>query len=57
MGTRSFAAVALALLITGCATKHTPPPEPNMKRLVNVNHEVPAEVYEVYSAKEEQESE
>lgn len=57
MRTHSFAAAALALLITGCAAKHTPPPEPSMNRLVNVNQEVPVELYEVYSAEEEQESE
>lgn len=57
MSTRTLAAMALALLMTGCATTHTPPPEPNMNRLVNVNQEVPAELYQIYSAEEDKESE
>ncbi len=57
MSTRTLAAMAMALLMTGCAATHTPPPEPNMNRLVNVNQEVPAELYQIYSADEDKESE
>lgn len=52
MGTRSLIALALAAVLAGCASTHTPPPEPDMSRLVNVNQEVPPELYEIYSTAE-----
>lgn len=34
----------LALAVTGCASSPTPPPEPDMSNLVDVNRYVPEEI-------------
>lgn len=45
------------ILLGGCGTTHKSAPEPNMSRMVNVNQSVPPELYDLYSAESEQESE
>ncbi|MGM0988554.1 MAG: hypothetical protein ACQEXI_16465 [Pseudomonadota bacterium] len=50
MGTRSLVAAMVIAVLSGCASTHTPPPEPDMSRLVNVNRDVPPELYETYDA-------
>ena len=39
-----FSALAMAAALAGCAHGPTPPPEPDMSRLVIVNKTIPAEL-------------
>lgn len=49
--------VMTVFLLAGCGTTHTSAPDPNMSNLVNVNQSVPSELYDLYSADSEEESE
>ena len=49
----NFAAIALAaLLLSACSSSPKPPPEPDMKTLVNVNKTYPAELYQAAAAQD-----
>lgn len=46
-----YTAMALiGLLLAACSGSPTPPPEPNMKKLVDVNKTYPAELYRADAA-------
>ncbi|ELK0608494.1 hypothetical protein ACXIMK_005315 [Klebsiella pneumoniae] len=40
----------IGLLLAACSSSPTPPPEPNMKKLVDVNKTYPAELYRADAA-------
>ena len=50
IGGMGLAAAVLPLLLAACSSSPTPPPEPNMKKLVDVNKTYPAELYRADAA-------
>lgn len=42
---RPILIISVLLSLVGCATGATPPPEPDMSRLVNVNTQLPPQLY------------